>query len=205
LVIDRYLIKEVGYTLLGVFVVLLFIVAVERFVRYLGDVAAGALPVDVVFTLLGLKMLNYVALLLSVAFYLALLLTLTRLYTDNEMTALASGGIGLGQLLRPISAFAVVIAVVVAAFSLYISPWAATFGNQLQERAENVASLSSIAAGRFVESADGDWVILPRATRRRKMPCPTCLSKHATRTRWMCSRRGVRWSNTIRRRATGCS
>jgi lipopolysaccharide export LptBFGC system permease protein LptF len=40
-------------------------------------VAAGLLPVDVVFTLLGFKMLNYVALLLSVAFYLALLLTLT--------------------------------------------------------------------------------------------------------------------------------
>lgn len=159
MIINRYLLKEIGYALLGVFVVLLLIVAMERFVRYLGDVAAGVLPVDVVFTLLGFKMLNYVALLLSVAFYLALLLMLTRLYKDNEMTALASCGIGLGQLLRPISAFAVVIAVVVAAFSLYISPWAATFGNQLQEKAENVANLSAIAAGRFVESAEGDWVI----------------------------------------------
>lgn len=159
MIINRYLFKEIWYALIGVFIVLLFIVVTERFVRYLGDVAAGSLPVDVVFTLLGFKILNYIALLLSVAFYLALLLALTRLYKDNEMAALASCGVGLGQLLWPITVFAVVVALVVAAFSLYISPWAAGYGNQLREKAESIADVSALAAGRFLESAEGNWVI----------------------------------------------
>jgi lipopolysaccharide export system permease protein len=158
LIINRYLLREVWYALLAAFVVLLLIIASQRFVAFLGDVASGVLPVDVLFTLLGFTLLNYLPLLLSVAFYLGLLIAISRWYKDNEMTALASCGIGIEQLLRPVAVLALVFALLVALFSFFVSPWAAAQGYQLRERAERIADLSAIAAGRFVESNEGDWV-----------------------------------------------
>lgn len=158
MIVDRYLFREVWHTLLAVFVVLLIIIGSDWFMRYLGDVAAGVLPVNVVFTLLAFKMLNYVALLLSVAFYLGLMVALGRWYKDNEITALASCGVGPVQLLRPIAFIGTGVMLLVAASSFYISPWAAQQGYEQRQKAERIADLSAIAAGRFVESNLGDWV-----------------------------------------------
>ena len=57
-IVDRYLAKETALTAGAVTGVLMLILLSNRFAALLGDAAAGRLPRDTVFTLLGLASVN---------------------------------------------------------------------------------------------------------------------------------------------------
>lgn len=157
-IINRYLIKEVLYTLFAVAPVLLLIFLSSRFVQYLADAASGKFPVDIVFGLLGLKSISVFPLVLPLVFFLSIVLALGRLYKDSEMTALAACGIGPLQILRIILPAALGVAVLVAFLSLLAGPWAQGQSNQVKERGEKGMEISTIVAGRFKESSRGDHI-----------------------------------------------
>ena len=117
-IIDRYLVREVLATLLGVVAVLLLILLSVRLVRLFAEAAAGNLPVDVILIALGLKSIANLVFVLPLALYLAVLLTLIRLHKDSEMAAMAACGIGAGRVLRPLSWLALVFAVLTGALGL---------------------------------------------------------------------------------------
>ncbi len=143
---------------LAVLTVLVLIFASHRFVRYLGDVAAGVLPPDVITTLVALKLVNFLPWIVPVAFYLGTLIALGRWHRDGETMALASCGVGPGYLFRSVGVLAILTATGVAVLAFYIAPWAAGEGYDIKTRAEKLADFSAIASGRFVESSTGDWV-----------------------------------------------
>lgn len=157
-VIDRYLLKEVGLNWVAVTLVLWLIVVSNRLARFLGEAAAGDLPGNVVFTLLGLKSIEYLVVLLPLTLYLGVLLALGRLYKDSEMAALGACGVGPAQLYRPLLMLALPVAALVAALALFVAPQAASLGNEARARAEGSADLSAITAGRFHESTNGKLV-----------------------------------------------
>jgi len=123
-IVDRYLAKETALTVAAVTGVLMLILLSNRFAVLLGDAAAGRLPRDTVFTLLGLASINYFIVVLPVSLFLAVMLALGRLYRDSEMTTLMACGVGPAQVYRPLVAIALVIAVGLAAMSLQVAPWA---------------------------------------------------------------------------------
>jgi lipopolysaccharide export system permease protein len=162
-VIDRYLLKEVGLNWVAVTLVLWLIVVSNRLARFLGEAAAGDLPGNVVFTLLGLKSIEYLVVLLPLTLYLGVLLALGRLYKDSEMAALGACGVGPAQLYRPLLMLALPVAALVAALALFVAPQAASLGNEVRARAEGSTDLSAITAGRFHESSQRQAGVLRRA------------------------------------------
>ncbi len=159
MIINRYLIKEVAQTLLAVTVVLLLIVVSNRLIDYLADAAEGKLPASVIFTLLGLKTVSYFALLIPLALYLGIMLGLGRLYRDSEMAALAACGVGTARIYRALLILGLPLIAALAALSLYVSPKAAGFGYELQDRAKKMIELSVLSPGRFRESPDGRYIL----------------------------------------------
>lgn len=157
-IIDRYLLKEVVQNWLAVTLVLWVIVVSNRLARYLGEAAAGELPGGVIFTLLGLKSVEYLVVLLPLTLYLGVLLALGRLYKDSEMAALGACGIGTAQLYRPLLGLAAVVAVGIAALALFVTPVTAELGYQVRARAAGQTDLSVITAGRFQEAASGRMI-----------------------------------------------
>lgn len=157
-VINRYLIKEVLYTLLAVTPVILLIFLSSRFVRYLADAATGELPRDLVLMLLGLKLTSVLELLLPLTFFLAILLALGRLYKDSEMVVLYACGVSPTQVLKTVVWSALGLAGVVAGLSLFVSPWADGLSNQIMHRAETVSEINAIEPGHFKESGEGDRI-----------------------------------------------
>lgn len=149
MVVHRYLFREILQTLLAVFGILLLIFLGQRFTRYLADAAAGQLQVELIFRLLSTVTLGSTVILVPFAFYIAVLLAFGRLYRDNEMTALAAAGVGLGQVLRPIVALSCVVAVFVSWLALSVGPWAVEQGIKLREQVEAKSDLSVISAGQF--------------------------------------------------------
>ena len=145
--------------MLAVLGVLLLIFFSTRFVRILADVAAGVLPGDLVFTLMGLQSLKSLSLILPIALFFAVLLAFGRMYRDHEMVAFGTCGMGQTSLARIVMFVAPVIAVLVAVSALYLSPWAARTASELEHNAQQGSELSGIAAGQFRESRDGNFIM----------------------------------------------
>lgn len=158
-IVDRYLARETVLTWAAVTVILMLILLSTRFALLLGDAAAGRLPRDTVFALLGLTSVNYFIVVVPVALFLAVMLALGRLYRDSEMTTFMACGVGPGQIYRPLLAIAVVLAVVLALLSLQVAPWAARMSDLIRSYGQHNAQVGSFESGSFKQDQQGRGVL----------------------------------------------
>jgi lipopolysaccharide export system permease protein len=155
MIIARYLIKEIAQTLFGVSLVLMIIGLSGQLVSVFSDVAAGILSVNTVLVVLGLKSLKMLLVILPLSLYLAVLMTLSRLYQSNEMAAISACGISQTQIMRIVLSFAFLFAIVVGIFSLQITPWANAVNQKFDADAKRSSEMEGLVAGRFRETSSG--------------------------------------------------
>jgi len=158
-IVDRYLLREITLTFLGVMVVLLAMVLSHRLAVYLNLAVTGQLARDAILLLLGLQAIRFAALMVPLTFLLAIMLALGRLHRDSEMVALAACGLGPGAVFRPVLMLALPLAIAMAALSLSVVPRVMALQQELQERAEQTAEVSVFTPGAFREVAGGRFVI----------------------------------------------
>jgi len=89
--------------------------------------------------------------LLPVVLYLSVLLGLSRLYRDQEITALIACGVAPLTMRRSVLGFAAVAAVLIGALSFSARPWAATRFESVKHRAEASVEIGRMSPGRFYE------------------------------------------------------
>ena len=158
-VLNRYLIKEILLTLGAVGLVLVLIILSNQFVKLLAKAADGRLPADVIVPLLTLGSIKAMIVLVPVAIFLAIVLTMGRLYNDNEMYVLRACGVSYVQLYRPLMMVVIPIALIMAVMSLFVGPWAARIGEEVRANAETRVDISGLMPGRFNESRRGHSVV----------------------------------------------
>lgn len=122
MIILRYLSKEVLQTTFAVTGVLLVIIMSGRFVKYLADAAAGKIDASVLLGVMFYRLPGFLELILPLGFFVSILLAYGRLYTDSEMTVLFSCGVSRKQLIRWTYIPALIIAVIIASLSLWLTP-----------------------------------------------------------------------------------
>jgi len=152
--IRKELSRSFGVTLL----VLITVVMTMMLIRMLGQAAKGVIsPSDVLFVM-GFTVLGYLATILTLSLFVAMVSTLSRMYRDSEMAIWMSSGQGLLALLRPFLRFAWPILAAVLGLSLIAWPWSNDQVLQLRTQFEQRSDLDRIAPGEFQESADGSRV-----------------------------------------------
>ena len=168
-VIDRYLLREIAKVFAAIVIILLLIVTSLMFLRILEEVNLGGLNVELVFTVLRLQLVRDSASLLPPAFFLAALVTLSRLSRDSELIALNACGIGPPRLYRILLLLALPVALFTAWFALWLQPEAAGAIQdiRLQQR-EQAAQIAGLQPGRFYVEEDGRVVIYIGAIVERK-------------------------------------
>ena len=124
MILTKYLIKETLKSELAILFILLVIFLAQQLVRVLGSAVNGNVPVDVILPLLGLGMPTMAQLMLPLSLFLALLLTLGRLYSESEITVMQACGIGPNALVKVGLILSIVTAAIAAYNSLYLTPWA---------------------------------------------------------------------------------
>lgn len=154
MVIKRAFYREATLTTLAVALVLVVLFLFLVLTKLLGKAAIGEYTSGIVFTLLGLELGRRLEILIPLALYLGVLLTLARWYRDSEMTVLAACGVGLPALCRPVVVLATCFAVVVGTFSLYLSPKASALSEQTKNDDANTTTITSANAGVFTELRD---------------------------------------------------
>lgn len=108
-ILSRYLVRQhlapLGFALAALTALMLLNQVAKQF----GHLVGKGLPIDVIAEVFLLSVPFIVAVTLPMAVLVAVLHAFTRLGQDSEITALQAGGIGLGQILRPVFTGAAVV------------------------------------------------------------------------------------------------
>jgi lipopolysaccharide export system permease protein len=154
MIIDRYMVREVGLPFVAVSSVLVIIFATFSLTRYLMDANAGLLLAGEVVRLTGLKSLVSLEVLLPLSFYFAVMIGMGRLYSDSEIYAMRSSGISERRLMRPVMLFALSLAVFTGILSLVIRPWAYELSYNIRAQASAGSEVDRIKPARFYQFED---------------------------------------------------
>jgi len=149
MIVDRYLLREVSVPFIAVSSALLAVFLTYSITTLLARASAGLLNPGEVAYLTFLKSLIALEVLLPIGLYLGVILGLGRLYSDSEVYALQSAGIGEGRFLRSIIMFAATIAIIIGLISIFVRPWAYRQVYELGAAAAASSEFERIKAGQF--------------------------------------------------------
>ncbi|WP_107726278.1 LPS export ABC transporter permease LptF [Neisseria weaveri] len=149
MIYQRNFIKELSFTAVGIFVVLLAVLVSTQAINLLGRAADGRVAIDAVAALVGFWVVGMTPLLLVLTAYISILAVLTRYWRDSEMSVWLSCGLALKQWLRPVMQFTVPFAVLIAVMQLWVMPWAELRSREYAEILKQKQELSLIEAGEF--------------------------------------------------------
>jgi lipopolysaccharide export system permease protein len=157
-IFKRALSAELMSSASAIFLIILGIVVAQRAGNIVRQVSRGILPNDAIGTILTFSLVQFMPMMMSLAVFLAVLLTLTRWHRDSEMVIWMSAGLSLRQWVLPIMRFLAPIVLIISLFSLIIMPWASGKADSYREQLKKRDELSSISPGTFKESSAGDRI-----------------------------------------------
>src|SRR3954462_7863205 len=158
MIFHRALLREFAGLAGAVFMTLFAIALTTRLIRLLGQAAGGRIPSDAVIAFLGFFALGTLPVLLSLTMFISVLMTLTRSWRDSEMVIWFGSGLSLTAWLKPVMIFALPQIAVIAALSMFISPWAAQMGAQYATRLDARDDVSRGTPGVFGETSNRERV-----------------------------------------------
>jgi lipopolysaccharide export system permease protein len=149
--IRRELARSFGATL----VVLFTIVLTMLLIRTLGLASQGSVNPEEIMLVLGYTVLGRMPTILTLALFIAIVFTLSRMYRDSEMIIWFASGRSLGGFLGPVLRFAWPILVVITLMVFLVWPWANEQTDELRSRFERRGDLERVTPGQFQESSSG--------------------------------------------------
>ena len=158
MIYQRAAIREFIHTAVGVFVALFAILVTIQLIRLLGDAAGGKLASEAVVALLGFRAIGYLAIILSLTVFVAVLMTLSRWYRDSEMVVWLASGIPLTAWIKPVLKFVALPVVVIALLSLLLTPWATQKSEAYRQTMDQRDDVARVSPGTFNESSGADRV-----------------------------------------------
>lgn len=156
MIIQRYLLREISASFLATLFVLLLIIIGNTFVRLLGSVSSGTLPVDALGKLVFLGSINGAIKLAPVALLIGMMLAFGRLYRDHEMTALHASGVGPRQFYKGIFLFVAPLTLLIAVLILFVIPKIEQANDTIKTEIRQRPEAAGIPIGEFMHSTVRD-------------------------------------------------
>jgi len=149
---------ELARTFGATLVVILTIVLTMFLIRTVGQAAGGGIAPQDVALLLGYVALGNLPTMLSLSLFVAIVVTLGRMYRDSEMVIWFASGVGITRFVRPVLQMAWPVLLVVGLLLLFAWPWGNRNSLELRDRYQQRSDLSRVAPGVFQTSRDGESV-----------------------------------------------
>lgn len=158
MVFDHTVRRELARSFGATLVVILTIVLTMLLIRTVGQAAKGQVAPQDVVLLLGYVALGNLPTMLALSLFVAIVVTLGRMYRDSEMVIWFASGVGLSRFVRPVLRTTWPVLAVIAVLMLFVWPWGNRNGADLRERYAQRSDLSRVAPGVFQQSSDGKRV-----------------------------------------------
>jgi len=157
---ERALTREMAGGAGMAFAALAAIFSVVLLVRTLGKAAIGDFAVDAVLPMLGFGLLRSLPVLLSLALFVGVFMSLSRLWRDSEAVIWMNAGVGPWGWARPVLLFVMPVVLIIAFVSLEGMAWGARRQAEYEDAlAAAKDQISSLAPGVFSEDKQGKRVV----------------------------------------------
>ncbi len=157
--IFRYLFKEVSNNVVAVASMLLLIFLSARFVRYLGSAASGKYADTAIFYLILYRLPSFLEIILPLSLFLGIMLGYGRLYVESEMVVLQASGLSRRRLLAYTQGPAMIVTLMVAACSFYLTPNGYAKFEKLVKSPQATSSFNMLVSGSFKKMSQGNMVV----------------------------------------------
>ncbi|WP_369602205.1 LPS export ABC transporter permease LptF [Hahella sp. SMD15-11] len=148
-IIPRYLFRQLFVTMLAVSGVLVLIFMSGRFIKYLGEVAAGKWAADIVLAIMAYRMPQFLELIIPLSLFMAILLSYGRMYIESEMVVLRASGMGPTDLVLKTFVTALPVMILVGWMSLWVTPQGMQKVDELFVEQSRKTEFDMLAPGRF--------------------------------------------------------
>ena len=156
MIIQRYIVKEIMSAFVATLFVLMLIIVGNTFVRLLGKVSGGGLPIDALGELVFLGSISVLIKLAPVALLIGMMLAFGRFYRDHEIAALHSAGIGPKQFYKGIFLFVGPLTLLITILTLFVIPSLEQTSLNIQKEIKQRPEAAGIPVGEFMHSKAGD-------------------------------------------------
>jgi lipopolysaccharide export system permease protein len=154
-ILYRYLLRSLVLSWAGVAGVLLTVLVVSQLPTVLNRALSKEIAPEVVWQVTAWITLANMPAVLPISLLLAVVLTLGRLGSDSELTAMRAGGVSILGLLVPVALLAVPLAIVQGAITLHFAPDALCNVVKARSQAARTLALGPVRAGVFQPFGSG--------------------------------------------------
>lgn len=157
-VIDKMIVRDLVKTLIAVLTTIVVIIVSQQFISVLSKAIEGKVASQTILNILGLKLIAAAIAFLPVSLFVAILIVLGRMYRDQEMSAIAVAGSGIGRIYRAAFLLALPMSVLVTGMAAFVSPWTEAMVGKMVFDDNQTMEMRGVAAGRFSEFQNGELV-----------------------------------------------
>lgn len=150
--------KDLARNFGATLVILITIVMTVILIRTLGQASRGSVNPSEVLLVMGFSVLSQMTTIVTLSLFIAVVSTLSRMYSDSEMVIWFSSGQGLAYFVNPLMRFAWPVLMIIVLLALFAWPWCNLQIQELQHRYEQRNDLERVAPGQFQESTGGKRV-----------------------------------------------
>lgn len=147
--LSRYVLHQVGHPMLATLLVAMLVLLAERMLRVVDLVIGWRGSLLVIFEMLGYLVPHYMGLALPAAFFIGILMVISRLSREGELDAMMAAGSGLPQLVRPLIAAAVLLVVVNIVLVGFVQPYSRFAYRAAAQAVTNASFMSLLREGVF--------------------------------------------------------
>lgn len=155
---DSSIRKELARSFGATLIILVTVVMTMTLIRVLGMASRGSFNPQDVLLVMSYTVMTFLPNIMTMSLFVAVVMTLSRLYTDSEMVIWFSSGMGLFNLLRPLLLFAWPILLAIATLAMFVLPWSNQQIETMRAQYESRGDLERVQPGQFQEAAGGSRV-----------------------------------------------
>ena len=157
-IISRYLLKSLVVFFLAIFFVIGLIVFGNQFVLTVQESVEHGIPIQELMPIVGFNMLRDLPIILSLSFFLSIIISISQFYKNSEAVVMNSFGMGDKSFIHLIQPVVVFLFLLVFALTIYAVPWAKQQKSFAEDETVNASEFSFISEGKFESFKNGEIV-----------------------------------------------
>ncbi len=169
MIISRYLTRQILQVTAATSFILLAVVVLGRFLKYLAQASQGEIDPGVLIVLMSYRIPEFIQLILPLALLMSILLAYGRMYADNEMTVLSACGLSRRRLLGITLISSTLVAITVGLLSLMLTPLGLVNTDSLLEAQKDLNEFDIMVPGLFQNISRGERTTYTEAIEDEEM------------------------------------
>ena len=156
--IARYIRRNLVTLFFAIFFIIGLFVFGNRIVLTVQESFEQGIPFQELIPLISFNMIRDVTLIITLSFFLAIILSISQLYKNSEAIVMNSMGLGDKHFVVFIQPTVLLTFIIITFLTIYAVPWAKQQKNIVEEETKNASEFSFITKGEFEEFQQGDIV-----------------------------------------------